>query len=334
MKSLIYAAPGEVKVTDRPKPELADGEVLIKVKYCGICGSDLKIMKGKHDRAKPGIIMGHEFIGEVADMKGSFPELKIGDPVAVEPLVHCHKCYYCKSGKYNLCNEIGVLGTDLDGGFAEYVKISGDKVFKLNTDNYKKMALIEPLAVSVHVVNGCNAGPGSSAVVLGGGTIGLLTAQLLRNSGAEVLVSEIDDYRIRKAEGLGLSVINPLQEDIEKKAKELDSYGIDIVVDAVGHSAVTDTAFKLVKKDGLISIVGISGEEYPLNINSVVYFQLNIKGSFIYTYKDFFTAKKLLENELVEVEPLISHVFSLDEAAKGFEVMKSGKDCLKVLIKM
>jgi len=334
VKSLIYYNPGEVRVVERPIPQIREGEVLIRVKYGGICGSDIKIMKGHHDRAVPGVILGHEFVGEIAEIKGNYHDIKVGDAVIVEPLVHCHTCYYCKTGKYNLCNEIGVLGTDLDGGFAEYVKIARDKVFKIYPEKMKKMALVEPLAVAVNAVNNCYVGSEILAVVLGGGTIGLLMAQLLRKRGARVIISEINDYRIKKAGTLGFTVFNPLKDDLEKEVRKLDKNGADLVIDAVGHPSVTDVAFRLVKKNGVINIIGISSEKFLLDLKSVVYSQLNIRGSFIYTFKDFLTARKLIDKDIIEVVPLISHIFPLNEAEKGFEVMKTGEDCLKVLLRI
>ncbi|HDK25728.1 MAG TPA: hypothetical protein ENG48_01395 [Candidatus Atribacteria bacterium] len=335
MKTLVYMGPKDVRLMSRPKPEIQNDEVLIKVRYCGICGSDMTMYSGKHSRIRPGTVMGHEFVGEVAETKASKKtDLEIGDHVVAEPTFNCHNCFYCKTGRYNLCDDLQFCGRDVNGGFAEFVKVQLDKVIKLSKScDFKKMALTEPLAVAVSVVNKCKLKVGDTAVVLGGGPIGLLVAQVLHYSGASsVIVSEINEYRLQKAREMGFVVVNPNEEDLKSRVQNFNKVGADIVIDCVGHPSSIDIAFKLVRKGGLISIVALYHDKVPVDLLQIVYSEIDLKGTFIYTYNDFRTAKDLLEKKLIDVEPFITAVYSLEDAAKAFERIYKGAGGLKTLI--
>lgn len=337
MKSLVYMGPEDVRLMDRPKPEIQNDEVLIKVKYCGICGSDMTMYSGNHTRLQPDTVLGHEFVGEVVEIKtAKKTDLEIGDHVAVEPIIHCHNCFYCKTGRYNLCHDRGIYGCEVDGGFAEFVKAPLDKVIKLSKScELKKMALIEPLAVAVSVVNKCELEVGDTAVVLGGGPIGLLVAQVIRYSGAtSVIVSEINEYRLQKAREMGFVAVNPNEEDLKSRVQGFNKFGADVVIDSVGHPSAIKTAFELVRRGGLINIVALYHDKVPVDLLQIVYSEIDLKGTFIYTYNDFRAAKDLLEKEIIDVEPFITAVYPLEDVVKAFERIYRGADGLKTLIKI
>jgi len=336
MRSLVYKGPNELKIEDKSKPQLKSGEVLIKVKYCGICGSDITIWKGKHPRAKSGVILGHEFTGEIVEMYDVNSNLCIGDKVVVEPLIHCHRCNYCKEGKYNLCNKIGLYGIDENGAFAEYVKVLSDKVIPLSpSTDLKKMTLIEPLAVVVNAVSKSNIKLGDTVVILGAGPIGLLIAQVARDAGAaKIIVSEINESRLKRAKKLGFIIINPQKEDVEKEVKKISPKGADLVFDVAGHPSVVDSAFKIVKKGGEINVVAIYTQELLISLQKLAYSELIIKGTFIYTWEDFYRAKILLEKDLIDSKSIITHIFPFEDSIKGFEMMKKGFDGIKILIEI
>jgi len=339
MKSLVYMGPKQIEIRERPIPVINSGEALIKVKYCGICGSDLKIYRGKHSRIQPDTVLGHEFVGQVVDFKMAdiHSEIKMGDYVVVEPIIHCHNCYYCKIGKYNLCNNRGIYGCDIDGAFAEFVKVPIDKIIKIsNATNLKKMALVEPLAVAVSAVNKCNVKIGDRAVVLGGGPIGLLVSQVLQFTGvSKVIVSEINKFRIEMAKKLGLEAVNPKEIDLGEYTKTLNKDGVDIVIDTVGYPSAIKSALSLVRRGGLINIVSLYSESVPIDLLKIVYSELTLKGTFIYTYNDFLKAKELLEAGLIKVKPLISAIYPLKDAVKVFKEIEEGKiDYLKILIEI
>lgn len=336
MRSLVYKGPNELKIEEKPKPQLKFGEVLIKVKYCGICGSDITIWKGKHPRAKSGVILGHEFTGEIVEMDEVNSNLSIGDKVVVEPLIHCHRCDYCKEGKYNLCNKIGLYGIDENGAFTEYVKVLSDKVIPLSpSTDLKKMTLVEPLAVVVNAVSKSNIKLGDTVAVLGAGTIGLLVAQVVRDAGAaKIIVSEINELRLKRAKKLGFIIINPQKEDVEKEVKKISPKGADLVFDVAGYPSVVNSAFKIVKKGGEINVVAIYTQESLVSLQKLAYSELTMKGTFIYTWEDFYRAKILLENDLIDSKSIITHIFPFKDSIKGFEMMKEGFDGIKILVEI
>ena len=335
MKALVYMGPEDVRLMDRPKPEIQNNEVLIKVKYCGICGSDMVMYYGNHTRLQPGTILGHEFVGKVVEIKATNKtDLELGDHVAVEPIIHCHNCFYCKTGRYNLCLDRGICGCDVDGGFAEFIKVPLDKVIKLpKSCELKKMALIEPLAVAVSVVNKCELKVGDTAVVLGGGPIGLLVAQVVRYSGATgVIVSEINEYRLQKTREMGFVAVNPTKEELKSRVQGFNKFGADVVIDCVGHPLSIKTAFELLRRGGLINIVALYHDKVPVDLLQIVYSEIDLKGTFVYTYNDFLAAKDLLEKELIDVEPFITSVYLLENTVRVFEKIYHEADGLKTLI--
>lgn len=337
MKSLVYVGPKQIEIRERPIPIIKSGEALIKVKYCGICGSDIKMYKGKHSRIQTDTVLGHEFVGQIVDLKIDNPlEVKIGDYVVVEPIVHCHHCYYCKTGKYNLCEERGIYGCDIDGAFSEFVKVPINKIIKISDINdLKKMALVEPLAVAVSTVNKCNVKIGDRAVVLGGGPIGLLIGQVLQFAGAlNVIISEINEFRLKKAKEIDLEAVNPKEINLGGKVRTLNKEGVDIVIDTVGHPSAIKSAFGLVRRGGLINIVALYSEPVPIDLRKIVYSELNLKGTFIYTYNDFLKAKELLEAGLIKVKPVISAIYPLKDVVKVFKEIEEGIDYLKILIEI
>src|SRR5512142_2221847 len=181
MKAVIYHGGTEVRLGDLPKPEPGPGEVLVRMAFAGVCGSDVTIYTGKHKRVKPPITFGHELSGEIAKVGERVEGLSSGDRVVIEPLVPCGHCYACRAGTYNVCRNLRHLGIDVPGMFAEYVLAAADKVYKLpQSVSLKAGALVEPTAVAVHAVRRAGVKLGDRVVVLGGGPIGLLCAQVAR----------------------------------------------------------------------------------------------------------------------------------------------------------
>ena len=199
MKSIIYKGAGEVVSEEKAVPAAGAGEVLIKVAYAGICGSDMFIYQGTHPRAQAPLVMGHEFSGVI---EAGHPTLAKGTPVTVYPLLSCGQCEPCKNGTPHVCNTLKLIGIDCDGGMAEYVKVPADKVVEIPAGlNLKLGAFIEPVAVGVHAVRRSGYKPGDTAVVYGAGPIGLCVAACLSYFGASrVLVIEANPYRLEIAQ--------------------------------------------------------------------------------------------------------------------------------------
>ena len=198
MKAIFYMGKNTLEVRDTEKPGLEeDRDVIVQVKYAGICGTDLSIMAGKHPRAKRPLIMGHEFSGTVHEAGTNVSGMQAGDRIVVEPLISCGTCYACRSGYAYVCQNLGLYGIDAPGAFAEFVKVPAEKVFSVPDDiDYDIAALIEPMAVAVHAIRLSNLKVGDVVCVQGAGPIGLLTALVAQQSGSrEVIICEKESYR-------------------------------------------------------------------------------------------------------------------------------------------
>lgn len=323
---------------ERPKPK--PGRVLIKVKYCGICGSDIHAYHGAHPFIKPPIVLGHEFSGTIEELGEDVKGLEIGQRVVVEPLLVCGRCLNCRLGHYNRCVTMKVIGAQTDGAFSEYLTVPAHRVISIPDEvSLKHGALVEPLAVAIHAVK--RAGPigGLNVVVLGAGPIGLLTASVAKKYGAnEVLITDLSDYKLKVAESLGIDyTVNVKKEDLVKVVKNVfGSEGVDVVFECVGSNPVTIAqAIDIVRRGATIVVVGVFKEEIPVKVGFIQDRELELKGTAVYIFKDFLDAIELLRKREIAVERLISKVFSLKELKDAFNYIEENRDIIiKVLIKV
>ncbi|MGI6038372.1 MAG: zinc-dependent alcohol dehydrogenase [Limnochordia bacterium] len=336
MRSLVWLGPNEMEVQDRPIPKTGPGQVLIKVDYTGICGSDVTIFQGKHPRSKPPLIIGHEFVGEVSALgQGVSSRLKIGDVVTAEPTFNCGVCSYCRSNRGNLCSGVGVRGVDGPGAFAEYFVTDEDKVYKLPENLPRREgALIEPLAVGVHAVARSGLAHGEDVAIIGAGPIGLLTAQAARALGAgRIFLLEVKPNRIEIARQMGFTAFDA-REGIEAVLEATDGAGVDVLFDAAGVGPGAAQFVPLTKKGARITIVAIFKDPPPVDLRSMAYRELSLHGCFIYVPEDFHRAVELVTAGKIDFNGVISHEFPLEEAHAAFDTMVNGPDSMKVLIKI
>ena len=264
MKVAVMNGIGKMGYTERPIPVPKDDEVLVKLEYVGICGSDMHYYEmgriGDYV-VEPPFVLGHEPGGTVVEVGKNVTHLKVGDRVALEPGKTCGKCKFCREGKYNLCPDVVFFATPpVDGVFQEYVAHEAALCFKL-PDNVSTLegALIEPLAVGFHAANQGGAHIGQKAVVFGAGCIGLVSMMALKASGvSEVYVVDIMQKRLDKAMELGADgVINSKDVDVLEKAKELtDGEGFDLAIETAGTEITTNQAIQVVRKGSNIVLVG------------------------------------------------------------------------------
>ncbi len=340
MKAAVLTDFNKIEIKDVKIPDIKDDEVLVKVKYNGICGTDIHVSQGHHSSAIPPLVMGHEFCG-VIDKKGkkAGAQFSIGDRVVVQPYESCGECDACKSGSENVCSNINILGIHRNGAFQEYVNVKASKLFKLDDSiDDVSAALVEPLAIAVHDVRKSGLGVGDSVAIIGGGPIGLLIAIVARINGAsKILISEINPSRIKKAEELGFTVFNPVENNLIKESMLItDNKGFDVVFEVSGSKAGNLMMTQLVKISGTVIVVGIPAENCPVDTDSIFKKEIRIMGVRLHSKSDFQTSVKLLSSEENRryISQLITAQYPLVQINEAFKYLKEGKGVYKILIKI
>lgn len=343
MKVAVMNGIGEMGFVERKIPKAEDDEVLVKLEYVGICGSDLHYYEtgaiGDYV-VKPPFVLGHEPGGTVVEVGKNVTHLKVGDRVALEPGKTCGHCEFCREGNYNLCPDVVFFATPpVDGVFQEYVAHEADLCFKL-PENVSTLegALIEPLAVGFHAAIQGDAHLGQKAVVMGAGCIGLVSMMALKARGvSEVYVVDIMEKRLEKALELGATgVINGAKEDVLERAKALTGgKGMDLVVETAGTEITTRQAIHMAKKGSNIVLVGYSKSgEMNLPMSLVLDKELTLKTVFRYRHI-YPMAIDAVASGKVNLKGIVTDVFSLDEAQKAMDYSVNNKaDIVKAVIKI
>lgn len=349
MKSAVLKGAGEMEVQEIPRPDPVADEVLIEVKYCGICGSDVEIFEtgifpksskyGHQDLTDAeGMILGHEFTGVVKEKGDKVDGWEVGDRVVVNPNSFCRNCHWCENSLYNLCPEVNKKGIGLGspGGFAEFVIVKDYMLRKLPDNvSFKEGTLTEPFSTPLHAVNISNAGVGDSAVVLGAGTIGLFTVLALNISGVSpIFVSEFEENKRRLAEDYGAELaVNPSDIDITEFLETKTEIGADKVFECIGNPETFKESTEIVKRGGEIYIIGIPGESVEFFPAVWIQKEIGIKTIYGYTH-EFDTALNILSKDEFSTDPIISDVVPLDNIVEdGFESKKKSSEKIKVLVK-
>lgn len=329
MKAIVFTGPNQVEMRDVPVPQVKEGWALIKVSHAGICGSDLTIYLGAHPRAKAPLIMGHEFSGY---LEQDIPGMKKGTLVTVDPLLSCGHCTPCKEGNSHVCSTLGLLGIDCDGGMAEYAIAPIDMIVPVPEGVSPKLgAFIEPIAVTVHAIRMADFLPGSNALVFGAGTIGLATAITLRRFGAmSITICEPNPVRLEIAKSLGFHCLQSGDGLLEKLLEESGGEGYDYVFDCAGHQSVADILPDVVKIRGKIEIVAGYKKPPMMNYQKGMFREFSIQFTRVYRFSDFQVAAKLAKEEPL-YERLINYELPPEEAKKGFELLTTPTDAVKVM---
>ena len=343
MKVAVMLGIGKMGFEEREIPKVKDDEVLVKLEYVGICGSDLHYYEtgaiGDYV-VEPPFVLGHEPGGTVVEVGKNVKHLKVGDRVALEPGKTCGHCEFCKTGRYNLCSDVVFFATPpVDGVFQEYVAHEAELCFKL-PDNVSTLegALIEPLAVGFHAAIQGDAHLGQKAVVMGAGCIGLVSMMALKARGvSEVYVVDIMEKRLEKALELGATgVINGAKEDVLERVKELtDGAGMDLVIETAGTEITTRQAIHMAKKGSNIVLVGYSKTgEMTLPMSLVLDKELTFKTVFRYRHI-YPMAIDAVAAGKVNLKGIVTDVLRLDEAQKAMDYSVNNKaDIVKAVIRI
>lgn len=341
MIALFKTAPGKgnMEIREAAVPKPAAGEVLIRVKACGICGSDLHIYNWDTQVAmKPPVITGHEFSGEIAELGPGVEGWKPGEAVTCEPTFSvCGECLHCRSGFYNLCHQRRVIGFWKDGAFAQFVTAPAARLHRLPAGiSYEEGAMSEPLACCVHgVLELTRPEPGDLVVLSGPGAIGLLALQTAKVAGATVLVAgtDADSSRLQAAAGLGADrVVNVQQENLRDVVADLTGgLGADVVLECSGAETAAALGIELVRRRGKYTQIGMFGRPITLDFEKIAYKEIQVTGSFAQKWSAWKKALRLVGEGRVRLKPLVSDVFPLRSWEAAFAKMNR-REGLKILL--
>ena len=335
MKALVYEAPTVMNLRDLDTPEPRKGEVLVKVAYSGICGSELSGFLGQNSLRNPPLVFGHELSGTIAhigDDVGS--DLSVGARVTVNPLISCGQCNSCVSGRANLCPRRLLLGASLPGSNAEYVVVPAG-VVETVPDGLclKDAAMSEPAACAVHAVSLSGVRPGDTALVIGAGPIGLFLVQVLRAHGVrQVLVSERSQQRQSLAAGYGATMVPDAAVDlVEAVASLTGGMGAEVSFDAAGTESTRRNAIANTAPGGRAMLIGLHSDETSLSVNTAIRNEIGLQGVFAYTPAAFRTALSWLAERRLGLESGVVEA-ALADGPEWYERLVAGDSASKVLL--
>jgi threonine dehydrogenase-like Zn-dependent dehydrogenase len=336
MKGLYFSMVHKVEIReDLPKPVIEPDEVLIKIKNCGICGSDIgSYLTGSMESQR--IILGHEFSGEIAEVGEKVKRMKIGTRVTANPNIPCLDCYYCRHGMENMCI-FHTIGVTHDGALTEFLKVRADRIHKLpDSVSFEEGALVEPLSNGVQAVRNSGFKVGDTAAVFGAGPIGLLTIQVLKAAGASN-VYVMEPIEAKQQLALKLGADNAFGPKMWGKILKLtNKIGPDYVFDCVGLPETIMSSMQLVKMGGTIVIIGMHPE--PFEMKGFLQFlskNITMKGMYLVDQESYGTALRLIEQKKVDVLPLITKRIKLRDAPAAFEDLSKGlHDDIKIMVEI
>lgn len=333
----------KMEMRDIEMPVLKEKDVMVKLEYVGICGSDVHYLEygAIGDFIVNGdFILGHECAGTITEVGPGVTDLKVGDRVALEPGCTCGQCEFCKTGKYNLCPDVEFLATPpYQGCLENYIAFPENMCFKL-PDNIstKEGALVEPLAVGMHAANQGDVKLGDSVTILGAGCIGLVTLLACKAHGAtDITVVDVMQKRLDYAMKLGATrVINAIEEDAVKKMDEItDGRGTDVVIETAGNKITIKQTSYIVKRGGTIVLVGMAAEDIiDYNFAKIMNKEATIKS--VFRYRNIYpVAIKAIADGIIDVSGIVTHEFDFTDTAKAFDfVINNKNDVVKAVIKI
>jgi L-iditol 2-dehydrogenase len=341
MQALLLPRYGHLEMTDMPVPDVAADEILVRVRACGICGSDVHGLDGSTGRRIPPLVMGHEAAGEVAAVGAGVSDLRAGDRVTFDSTISCGRCWFCLRGEVNLCDNREVMGVSpgpyrRHGAFAEFVAVPRRIVYRLpDALSFEHAALIEAVSVAVHATGLSGVRLGDQAVVVGTGMIGLLVVEAVRRAGAtRVLAVDVDETRLALARQLGATAT--IQAGSDAVAQILDhtaGRGADLAIECVGAQASIHTAISGVRKGGSVVLVGNVAPSVDLPLQEVVTRQIRLQGSCA-SSGEYPLVIDLMAAQEIRVESLISAVAPLSEGPLWFDrLYRRESNLMKVILR-
>ncbi|MCP1103494.1 L-iditol 2-dehydrogenase [Aequitasia blattaphilus] len=339
MLQQIMVAPKKIEFRNVVKPKASSNQVVVKVMDIGICGSDIHVYHGEHPFTSYPITQGHEVSGEIVELGDEVKNFHKGQKVTIEPQEFCGKCYPCRNGKYNLCEELKVMGFQTTGTASEYFAVDVSKVTPLPKDMpFEEGAMIEPLAVAVHGIKQMGSVEGLNVTVIGAGPIGNLVAQVAKGMGAaKVLITDVSDLRLKKAKECNIDAcINTKEKNFgEVLLKEFGPDKADVIYDCAGNNITMGQAIKYARKGSVIVLVAVFAGLAQVDLAVANDHELDIKSTMMYRHEDYVDAIKLVNEGKVQLAPLISKTFSFQDYQKAYEYIDANRETtMKVIIKV
>lgn len=319
MKSAVFYGRHDLRVEETAVPKPGPGEVLIQVKACGVCGTDIHIYDGDQGAAEvtPPAILGHEFSGIVVETGCGVREVSVGDRVCIDPNRYCGVCDFCRSGEVHFCEHMVGYGTTVNGGFAEYCVVNESQVYRLgDRTTFEQGAMAEPVACCLHGIDLCGIKPGDQVVVIGGGMIGLLMVQLAKLAGAaRVALLEPVEKKREMGRKLGADIcIDPLREDVKKKLSETGMNWVRTVIECAGLPSTMEQALELAGRKATVMMFGLTKPDAVISLKPFVVFkkELTIKASYINPNTQQ-RALQLIDSGRLDVESMVCPAVGLEQ---------------------
>ncbi|BBI32150.1 zinc-dependent alcohol dehydrogenase [Cohnella abietis] len=341
MKAAVIKEPYRFTIEDHPIPEPKQGEVRIRIHSVGICGSDVHGMEADGGaRRVPGLVIGHESAGQIEAVGPDAGPWKVGDRVAIDPQLSCGYCYACERGWKNLCENGVTIGSSrkqmTHGTMREYITVPTRQIYKLPDNvSFDEGATLDFVGNAVHVLNRANSKLGDTFLVIGTGAIGLIAVQLAKLRGAgKVIAVDTSPSKLKLAEQFGADrTINPMFEDVLQVVKdETGGYGADIVLEMVGLPSTYETAILAAKMQGTVMALGFAASQVTIPIQALLFSEITIVGCTGFSFEGE-TVLKMISDGRINVKPLITHEYPLEEIDRGFEVLRDKTaDAIKVII--
>ena len=341
MKAMLLREYKKLELVEFPKPEIGPNDLLVQVKACGICGSDIHGYDGSTGRRVPPLVMGHEAAGIVAQIGANVAGFQVGDRVTFDSTVSCGVCASCRKGRINLCENRQVLGVSCNefrrnGAFAEFVTVPQNIAYHLPDEfPFEHAALIEAVSIAVHAANRTPVQLGDTAVVIGSGMIGLLVIQAIRLAGcARVIAVDLEDSKLAIAKSLGADhCLNPKKDDVAVEVgKWTNGRGADVAIEVVGATSPIQTAIQVVRRGGSVTLVGNLSPKVEVPLQAIVTKELTIHGSCA-SNGEYPECIELMRRGAIKVQPLITAISPLEEGPRWFERLYAGEPgAMKVIL--
>ena len=337
MKQAVMTSPGKIEFHEVPVPALAQGQVLVRMKRIGVCGSDIHVFHGKHPLTPYPVVQGHEVSGVIEKVGPGVSGFAPGEPVTFQPQVTCGTCYPCTHGDYHICDHLKVMGFQTTGAASELFAVDAKKVLRLPPGmSLEHGAMMEPLAVGVHALKRGGGSKGRKVLVLGAGPIGNLVAQAARGLGAtDVLITDLSDYRLELAARCGISGgVNPAKADLSESVRRRFGEGkADLILECVGAQKTMEQAVAVARKGTDIIVVGVFGDKPVVDMGTVQDRELRLIGTLMYQEPDWKDAIALVEGGKVNLEPLVTDRYPFDRYLEAYKYIDANREkAMKVMI--